>query len=208
MAPRLGTSTEAHTTTNATSLTFSFTSTGEPLLVRVNLRGQTADPTSITVTYNGVSVPLISGASAINTGSHQYSGLYYLASPATGANNVVVSWTNASACVSGACTVSEGGLPNNGNGATSTSSSASVTITSNVGGLVVDCSSVPTTRTITSDTTEDFTGTSTGATTNIIGKGSHAAGGASVVMSYTIGGGTAAWAMAGCNIPPSSGFFF
>ena len=199
--PVLGTTTEAHTTTNATSLSFSFTSDGSPLLVRVNLRGQSSSPSSVSVTFNGVSVPLVTNATALNASSRTYAGIFYLATPDSTTANIVVSWTNSSACVAGASHVTEGDTPTNGNGNTGATTTATVDITSTVGDLVVDATNVSSSLNLTSNTTQDFAGTSTGAATNIDGHGSHAdAVGTTTTMSYGISS-SANWAIAGCSIP-------
>src|SRR3990167_9665452 len=72
-----------------TSLTYSHTCTGSDLLLFVEVRENVAAPTHITgITYN--SVALASIATNANGDASELISLWYLAGPATGAHDVVV----------------------------------------------------------------------------------------------------------------------
>src|SRR3990167_2897336 len=78
----------------ATSLTYAHTCTGTNLVLIVGafLDNDTSD-TITGITYNGVALTKINGVSG--SSDQGYSTLWYLIAPATGANNIVVSWTGA-----------------------------------------------------------------------------------------------------------------
>ncbi|KKL22510.1 hypothetical protein LCGC14_2434730, partial [marine sediment metagenome] len=77
---------------NVSSLTWSHTCTGADLvlIVGVSTRGDDGDAVPDGVTYNGVAMTLIDGQGFATV---LFSSLWQLKAPATGANNVVVSWT-------------------------------------------------------------------------------------------------------------------
>jgi hypothetical protein len=78
-------------------LTYSHTCTGSDLVLFV-MANCDGDAGAITgVTYNGVSMTLIANQEVV-FGQDLY--LYGLINPATGANNVVVSWTSSGQCAS------------------------------------------------------------------------------------------------------------
>jgi hypothetical protein len=74
--------------TGSTSTTWSHTCTGTNLVLLVSVWGQ-GPSLSETVTYNGVSVPLLGVKQGV-AGGDMATALYMLLAPATGAHNVVV----------------------------------------------------------------------------------------------------------------------
>lgn len=94
-------STYASTATAATrSLFHTCAANTGLLLVRVCLRGASSLPTSVSLTYGGSNMPLVSGASISNSSGRIYNGLYALPNPPIGSNlELKASWTNASNCV-------------------------------------------------------------------------------------------------------------
>lgn len=86
-----------HSATGVTSTSFSHTCGSQPnrgLFVVAALEGVLVNPTSITATYNGVSMTSIGTA---NAGTAQITiCAFYLAKPASGANTVALSWTTTS----------------------------------------------------------------------------------------------------------------
>lgn len=88
MAVAVGTVTTG-TVSSSTGLTFSHDATGASLLmVYAGSRGS-GGPTVTGVTFNGVSMTLVDGGVEAQTGGYWY----YLLAPATGAHNVVVSFS-------------------------------------------------------------------------------------------------------------------
>ena len=87
-----GTQTIQDQTTYVTTRTFSHTNDGADLLVRVLLHGNGVALSGFTATYNGVSMTLLGTSS--DGANFNYALMFYLKNAATGANNVVVSWTN------------------------------------------------------------------------------------------------------------------
>ncbi len=89
---KFGTQTIQDQTTYVTSKTFSHTNNGADLLVRVLLHGNGVALSGFAATYNGVSMTLL--ATSSDGVNFNYALMFYLRNAATGANNVVVSWTN------------------------------------------------------------------------------------------------------------------
>ena len=116
-----------------TSITYSHTCTGSDriLIVGVCEAGSTS-ATGMTVTYNGVSMTAVTGSPKAN-GTSSQAWLFYLINPATGANNVVVSWTGStymrsiSASYTGA---KQSAQPNAHNEANATGTTITTTATS------------------------------------------------------------------------------
>lgn len=82
------------TFTSGDSLTFSHESTGDPLLVKVSMRGG-SDPGHATATFNGDAMTLVVDKEATDGGGyHVYSAIFYLAAPDTGVHSVVLNWTS------------------------------------------------------------------------------------------------------------------
>jgi hypothetical protein len=103
---QMGSSTGA--SANATTLTFSFTNTAGTFIVVGISFGNASAFTVSTITYNGVSMTQVPGAVVGYDGAtHNFAGasLFSLLSPATGANNVVVTMSG----VGGGTTSIEGG---------------------------------------------------------------------------------------------------
>ena len=126
--------------TGATSRTWAHDCTGDNyLVVSVNHRN---DPGTSSATYNGTTVPLLETQNA----SFNFQTFYGLASPASGSNNIVATWTNSTNVGAGGISVngyvSAGtvikGLQGAGSGNYSTSS---VTLTAN--DMLVGASGVP-----------------------------------------------------------------
>lgn len=111
----------------STSLTWSHTVTGSNSVLEVVTQGNVAGTDDITsVTYAGVSLTKIDG---VQIPSDRYIGLWELINPATGANNVVISFTGSfmqahSASYTG---VAQSGQPDASNKGTATSTT-SVTV--------------------------------------------------------------------------------
>ena len=118
----------ASSTTTGATLTFSHTNTAGTILW-VGVVSYNGTDVITGVTYNGVSM---TRALAIAQGANGYVYLYYLASPATGANDVVVSQSASvtiqavAASYTGASTT---GIPDTSNTATGTSGSSTVSVT-------------------------------------------------------------------------------
>ncbi len=117
---------------NVSSLTWSHTCTGADLvlIVGVSTRGDDGDAVPDGVTYNGVAMTLIDGQGFATV---LFSSLWQLKAPATGANNVVVSWTtNTVRVVGGSMSftgVDQTNPIDSDNGATGSSTAPSVTLT-------------------------------------------------------------------------------
>lgn len=75
-----------------TSITFSHTCTGADLALFVGVQYFDDDSSAPTATYNGVSMTLVVEATSTELGSFQRERLFVLVAPATGSNNVVVSF--------------------------------------------------------------------------------------------------------------------
>ena len=121
----------------ATSLTFACktrVAANRAIIVAVATKG--ADPSG--VTYNGVALTRLSGA---NEGT-RYASLWYLANPASGTNNVVVSLGSSNAIIAASYSFSHVNQSSVlSNAATNTSggaTSSSATVTSTIGDVVID----------------------------------------------------------------------
>lgn len=117
---------------NASSSTFAHTCTGSNLVLVVGVQADSAaDPTGIT--YN--SVAMTKATSILNSGIE--SSIWYLASPATGANNIVVTFAAAhyhnafGISLTGCDTTSPVDGTNTGTGSTN---DAAITVTTSVSG--------------------------------------------------------------------------
>ena len=120
---------------NAASLTFAHTNTGSDLRLYVGfytLKLDTAFPTLNSVTYGGVAMTAVTGSPT----SHQTNlkvYLYFLDAPATGANDVVITWSaqvDQIAGISGSYTgVSQTGTNDSQSTTTNSSASTSITLT-------------------------------------------------------------------------------
>lgn len=147
MTIALDASTTSSVISNTTSSSFSHTvGTSQlpvVLFVLVSLRGAAAtgtNPSSVSVTYNGVSMTL--AVSVAETTTRLCTQIYYLAFPATGSNTVAVSWTGASYgyAVSRSYYGVSTGSPVYGTGTLSpTLSAPSINVSSIGGDVVLDC---------------------------------------------------------------------
>ena len=210
MAITFNTATTNLSSADGTSKTFSHTSDGKPLIVRVSLIG---GATGVTVTYNGVSVPV----KKENTYStYYYAGLFYLATPASGANNVVVSWTTSCGSAISAQNIAGADAPVNEVAAGGNNTTPSVNVTSNASSLVVDCvmwrSNAGGTMTVGAGQTENFANViNTGGQYTRHG-GSYETGAATTTMSWTVSS-TNEWSIVAVSFPVTavantSNFFF
>ena len=96
----------------SSSSTFSHTCTGNNLLLLVGLRGDPTD-TLTGITYNGVSMTIVNKK---QNGDGYWVYLYYILSPATGTNNVVISGASSIVAYSISYTgVSQSGFPDASN---------------------------------------------------------------------------------------------
>src|SRR5664279_1808782 len=108
---------------SAASLTFALTITNANLLIVGAMAGTVGGVTVTGVTYNGAALTKITSATY---GGTVYTSLWYLKNPATGAHNVVVTYSSASYVVAGATGVvgadliNTFGTSNGANGATAT----------------------------------------------------------------------------------------
>lgn len=145
MAITLDASSNSGDKLNVTSVTYSHTvGTGSNtiLIVGVGMRDTTAGDMVITgITYNSVALTKIR-ADAVTVDTSFRSELWYLKAPATGANNIVVSFTGTVA-VAGVVGASFFGVDqtspidaNNGNTGLTTSISASITVVASNSWLV------------------------------------------------------------------------
>lgn len=118
----------------ATSNTFAHTCTGANRILIVST--YVGGSQNVTVTYAGVSMTEIGTPTTVNTRVEQ---LWYLIAPATGANNIVVSWS--SSAVYGATAVSYTGTKQSvqpdATGAASTGTGASISSATTV--VASDC---------------------------------------------------------------------
>lgn len=190
------------TTTGATSLTWAHTcsTSGDRLLVvglsLLNALGQTVTG----ITYNGVALTAVPGG-AISNGTGGRVELWYLIAPATGANNIVASFSASVAAVGGAESwvgadqTSPLGTAVTASGNTS---DATVTVSGAVGQYIQDAvASAAVALTVGAGQTEEW---NTGVT-GLRGGGSREAGAASVVMDWTSAL-SALWAIAGVPVKP------
>lgn len=136
---------DAATVTNngssVTSLTFSHTVTASQsnlILIVFAAMGNSSTPKSVTgVTYGGVAMTLLKDG----TQSLEYNSAWYLLNPPTGANNVVITGSEADYINGGAASfygVDQTTGVHNATVATGNSTTPSVTVTSATGELVVD----------------------------------------------------------------------
>lgn len=190
------------------SLTFSHT-------VNSNTNGQLSvcaysrnNQTVSGVTYNGVAMTKAAEVTDSTFGV-VYASLWSLVAPATGANNVVVSFTGTPSVMSGASAVSYTGVDqttpysnattNSGNSASST-----VTVTSSTGSLVVDCMTSAS-GSVAADPTPGAGQTGRGVQHDSMAQGdgfglSQKNGAASVAMTWTWDGVAHVWDALGFNL--------
>lgn len=133
MAITFGTPTTSTSGSDGTTNTFAHTSDGNPLIVDVALHGNYT--AGITATYNGVSM-----TQKYEKFQDTYFCVarFYLASPASGSNNVVVTWSNSAGFAISAMNISGADAPVNSNTAGGSSTTPSVNISSDASSVVVD----------------------------------------------------------------------
>jgi uncharacterized repeat protein (TIGR01451 family) len=208
------TSNAAELTAAANTLSFPHTTTGTNLVLVVGVSmniSQQANAVVGSVTYNGVG--LISAGTGISNGTVR-TEMWYLVSPPTGTNTIVVTVNNIGArpahtvgTVAGATTFTGADptkpirtyVTNSGN-----STNAFVNVTSSSNDVVLDTLALVsgTTASITSPVqTQRWALASTGGTHDAYGFGSTRPGAASVPMSENLSA-TAAWADAAVSVEP------
>lgn len=198
--------------TNLTSpLTWSHTCAGSNRVLIVGINwgpGSLNDSTfAITsVTYNGVAMTLVpSSLTHTNNINHGFCVMYYLVAPATGANNVVVTWTNSGPNAGDG--IGAGSLGFTGVNQTTpfsnlatafgNSTATSVAVTSAVGNIVVDVTATGSNITANGQTLgwQNNVNQNSGGG---CGAQQYANGAASVTLTYTHG--SDEWAIAAINL--------
>jgi hypothetical protein len=194
---------------NATTITWSHTCTGSELglLVGVSYRNDVAQ-TITGVTYNGVAMTSVG---TIANGGTVAVDIWKLSAPASGAHNVVVTFSaNVGRAVTGAVSFTgahqtTASLTGTFASATGTSTAPSVAVTSAAGEIVLD------TVGINSSTVDATVGAGQTSLWNDVtanggadkeGAGSTEAGAASVTMSWTTGS-SHVWAIGGVSVVPA-----
>ena len=183
-----GTSTVAKTTTGSgSSLTYSHTSNGDPLFVSAVRFSSGGNQTITAVTFGGVALTKV--AAAVDSNSSDW---WWLAAPVAGTANIVITTVGGSWIASGARNVNLSDLTGAPRfrfaSANASSTAPSVTITSEVGGLVLDAvysDSNNQVFTVGAGQTQQFAQNSI-ANTDSKTAGSSEAGAASVTMSWTL----------------------
>ena len=99
MAIALDVGTSGGNNGGGTSHTYSHTCTGSNLILFVGVSTNSSSDLITGVTYNSVAMTLVDKQAGTST---NYSYLFYLINPATGANNVVVSASSSTTIYSGA----------------------------------------------------------------------------------------------------------
>jgi hypothetical protein len=209
MAVTFGSVTNLVATSTAVTRTVNHTAAAGTtlLMVRISLRGASSSPTGVTVTYGGVSVPLVSGATATHSTSRAYTGIFALTAPTTGSSlAVVASWTNSANCiitvqdVSGSNTTPVGGA-----GATGSSTAAAVSVSdSTSGAIAVDNVVANSGRTLTPNGSTAFYAqltTSSGAN-DLVTRAGYRTSASPVSMAWTLDS-SVNWATAACVVRPS-----
>jgi hypothetical protein len=203
MAVAVSKNANGNTSGNATSLTWSHVSDGNPLYVLVAFNSTARFATG--VTFNGVALTLKARYDTAGVGLE----LWTLDAPASTTANVVVSASATGLILGGSFSVSGGMVPSvltadNFVGANGSSTAPTATISSRTGDLVLGlCNNATTSQTFTSGGSQSRIFTNTAANTNEHGAADTKAGAASVTMSWTLGT-TGVWGVALISIPVSS----
>ena len=196
-------STYTHTTTG--NPTWSHTCTGAERAIIVGVSFNVADGKTITgVTYAGTALTFVGGVTSVNWRTEQWK----LSNPASGANNVVVTFSGTATnySVSGAVSFTgahqtTASLTGTQATASGTTADPSVAVSSATGEIVVDTMAWEgevATYTVGAGQTQRWNA----AAVNVVeGAASTEAGAGSVTMSWT--GGAARWALAGVGVKPS-----
>lgn len=123
---------------SGTTATWSHTCSGSDRILFVYSFNNDGSGYPTGMTYNGVSMTRIQNQAA--DGGSFYNSLFYLVAPATGANNIVVTWATATginSCIAASYTgASQTGVPDSQNTG-NVSSSASITVSTTV--VASDC---------------------------------------------------------------------
>lgn len=199
MAITFNTASTKASAADGTSTSWSHTSDGNPLIVRVALQGGVSN---VAVTYNGVSVPLV----VENLySSFWYVGIFYLDAPASGSNTVAVSWTGSAGYTMSAVNVAGGGAPINTATGGANANSVSVNVTSATGDVVIDAVARrgAVALTVGASQTENFANLYGSGGSQIAHGGSYEAGAGTVTMSWSAGSANE-WSIVACNLPAVS----
>lgn len=198
------------TADSVSSLTFSYTVNSNTNGVLTVCAGSVLTPTFSTVTgvtYNGVAMTLVKEEHE-TTFSAGYNSLWILKAPATGAHNVVITFSASSLRVSGGAVsftgVDQTTPQSNAASAQGASTSSSTTVTSVSGSVVTGCAyELGSINAPTSGNTQQWSQSEGG-----FGDGSGqatASGAASVNMTWTWGGGTNVWVDVATSLNAASG---
>lgn len=190
--------------TSVSSLTWAHTCTGSNRALGVGISWEVTSATLTSVTYNGSACTFVDESSA-----SRRAAVYNLASPSTGANNIVVTFAaGGENTVAGAVSVTgtSGVISNHAN---NTGSGVALTITcTSATGEIVFTNFVSGNRTYSAATqTEVWATTDTGGSGNMSGEGQYAAGGATVITAVTINAiagwdaASMSWTVAGSSGP-------
>lgn len=189
-APTYDLLTETENGTVGTSVSFSHTTTGTNLALIVVPSRDNASTDTTTCTYNSVSMTQVAEVEGANT---QYTTAFILVNPATGAHTVACSWaTNAEHITYAISYTGVDQTTPNGTPVTSGGAATSETddVTSGVEDLVVDFMGVNTSVTLAEGAGQTARGTETQDTSGQAFGSSEEAGGTTVTMSWTWGGGS------------------
>lgn len=168
--------------TATTSKTVSHTTTGSNLVMIVALALDNGGSTNFACTYNGVAMTLVDAT----TGTDRNVVMFYLIAPATGAHNVVASWTGNNTgemdvrTYTGVHQTVAIGTPAKMDTGSTQQTSHSVTVTSATGELVVDAICAEGTPTVGSGQTQRYSN----SIFTDFSAGSDEFGAASVTMSW------------------------
>jgi hypothetical protein len=185
------------------------------LVVGVNIFS-TGTLTVSSMTYAGQSMTFLAGVN--NPGARIRSEMWYIIAPATGANNIAITFSASVRAVAGG--MSYTGVHQAapfGTAATASSdgsTTASVVVSSAAGELVVDTvgnrenTSETQSLTVGAGQTQRYNGvsrTGTISNSNVVGAGSEEAGAASVTMSWAAGPSSQDWAIVAAPLKPAGG---
>ena len=192
----------ATTTGDAASFTFALTVAGADRFLRVGVHWRTTSITVSGITYAGVALTRLGGATVSVNRAVDY---WYLIAPTTGTNNVVVTMSAAARTVVGA--ISRTGVHQTtplGTAATAsgTSTAPSVTVTSATDELVDDALTASVAGAVLTAGTGQTERYDTFYDPSIQGGGSDEAGAASVAMDWTINT-SQEWCQIGVGIKPA-----
>lgn len=189
-------------TAGATSLTWSHTCTGTDRAIEVDLSYYAPGGQTVTgVTYAGVALTQIDRQ---DDGATDWAEIWVLSNPASGANNIVASFSGSIAAVGGGksytgahqTTASLTGTPAKASGSSTT---PTVTVTSAVGEIASDCVA----NFLANESPDTGTERWDQSNADIGGAGSTRTGAATVAMDWTLDA-SASWAIVAVSIKPSA----